>query len=109
LARLKLQETNHNILVDTDEDLEENMSNDIEQEIQKQQLEIQKQHLLKLQQEQLYWEQLRLQQLDRQRAEKAAKEGVGWAVSIGLGAMIGTWIGKFLKSGIMKGGPVKKR
>jgi len=27
LARLKLQETNHNILVDTDEGLEENMSN----------------------------------------------------------------------------------
>ena len=96
-----------------DEDLEENMSNDIEQEIQKQQLEIQKQQLLKLEQERSYLEQLRFQQLERQKAElerqKAVENGVGVAVSIGLGALIGTWIGKFMKSGIMKGGPVKKR
>lgn len=89
-----------------DEDLEENMSNDIEQEIQKQQLEIQKQQLLILEQERSYLEQSRLQQLERQ---KAVENGVGVAVSIGLGAMIGTWIGKFIKSGITKGGPVKKR
>jgi hypothetical protein len=96
------------------------MSNDIEQEIQKQQLEIQKQQLLKLEQERSYLEQLRFQQLERQKAElerqkaelerqKAVENGVGVAVSIGLGALIGTWIGKFMKSGIMKGGPVKKR
>ncbi len=41
--------------------------------------------------------------------EQSNKGWVSTAAAIGAGALVGTAIGKFMKSGIMKGGPVTKR
>ena len=41
--------------------------------------------------------------------EQSNKSWVGTAAAIGAGALVGTAIGNFIQSGIMKGGPVTKR